>query len=72
MVSRSTLIRWGELAALAAGALYRVCGFAVAGGDRRIIADTTSTNGADFYSREAADTTLRPQLAVNTAAPPTR
>nr|MBA2713232.1 DNRLRE domain-containing protein [Rubrobacteraceae bacterium] len=37
-----------------------------------IIADTTNTNGADFYSREATDATLRPQLTVNTAASATR
>lgn len=37
-----------------------------------IIADTTNTNGVDFYSREATDATLRPQLNVNTSAPSTR
>jgi glucose/arabinose dehydrogenase len=37
-----------------------------------IIADPNNTNGADFYSREAADASQRPQLTVNTSAPATR
>jgi uncharacterized protein YfiM (DUF2279 family) len=37
-----------------------------------IIADPTNANGADFYSREAADGSQRPQLTVNTTAPTTK